>query len=351
MLVCLMVATLAHADLYSVSGVSVASEQESALKARDTALAEGQLEAFNLLLVRLAGEDVLAQVPAQDKSSVMQFVQDVSIEDEKLTATRYAGHITVRFNSSAVADFFKEHNISYLGSEPPSLLVIPVYQDGNKQYILDEKNPLYQALKKQENLAPFYRAAIPLGDANEIALTEQSLNTSKDLSLLVPLLSTYNKDRIMILRMRPEPQEQSVLIDSSIWPEQNMVSQTVFKRFRLDGTPLVDSSVQMAQVIFDTMASNWRETHMTKFDGERTLYARVPVSSLQEWQNLEKEMNKWQFVKKFVVRGAYLPQMLVELSFIQSIDELKQELSSRGWQLNLDFTGSGASLIKGDVHE
>ena len=108
-LLCVTVATLAHADLYTVSGVSVASEQESALKARDVALAEGQLEAFNLLLTRLAGEDVLVQVPAQDSDSVMQFVQDVSIEDEKLTTTRYAGHITVRFSSNAVAEFLKKH--------------------------------------------------------------------------------------------------------------------------------------------------------------------------------------------------------------------------------------------------
>jgi len=347
----LMISTVAHANLYTVSGVSVASEQESALKARDVALAEGQLEAFNLLLTRLAGEEALAEVPVQNTESVTRFVQDVSIEDEKLTTTRYTGHITVRFNSNTVADFLKEHNVSYLGVEPPSLLVIPVYQDENKQYILDEKNPLYQALKQQDNFAPFYRATLPLGDVSEISLTERALNVSQDLSLLAPLLSAYGKDRIMILRMRTEPLEQSVLVDSSFWPTQDMGSQIVFKRFRLGQTPLNDASVQMSQAIFDMMASNWRKDHMAKFDGEKTLYARIPVSSLKEWQDLEREMDKWHFIKKIVVRGVYLPQMLVELSFTQDIGELKQEFNTRGWQLNLDFTGSGASLTKGAINE
>ncbi|MBP5344116.1 MAG: DUF2066 domain-containing protein [Alphaproteobacteria bacterium] len=346
-----MLSTVASAHLYTITGVPVAAEQESALMAKDVALSEGQAEAFNLLVTQLAGENALTRLPTQTSDSVTQFVQDVSIEDEKLTATRYTGHITVRFNPTQITNLFKEHNVPYLGAEPPSLLVIPVYQDGNRQYILDDKNPLYQALKQQGNFAPFYRAAVPMGDATEIALTEQALTTTQDLSLLEPLLATYQKDRIMILRMRTEPLEKSVLVDSSIWPEQDMAPQAVFKRFRLGNTSLADACIQMPQVIFDMMAANWRKEHMAKFDGEQTIFARIPVSSLYEWQNLEKEMGTWQFVKKTVVRGAYLPQMLVELSFEQSIEELKQQFLSRGWQLKPDFTGPGASLTKGEANE
>ena len=265
----LTIATGANANLYTITGVSVAAEQENALQARDIALADGQLDAFNLLLARIAGEEALVQIPTQNPDSVTQFVQDVSIEDEKLTSTRYAGHITVRFNQDKIIDFLKTHNLSYLGTEPPSLLVIPIYQDGNRQYILDDRNPLYNTLKRQNDFAPFYRATLPLGNADEVALVEPALNTTQNLELLEPLLDTYHKDRILLLRMRTEPREQSMLMDSSIWPEQNMASQTVFKRFRLGETSLDDASAQMSQVIFDMMASNWRKDHTVKFDGEK----------------------------------------------------------------------------------
>jgi len=348
---CLLIATVAHANLYTVHGVSVAAEQESAMAARDIALSEGQVEAFNLLLLQLVGEDAVSQLPSQNKESVAQFVQDVSIEDEKLTATRYSGHITVRFNQNAVAEFFKAHEVPYLAHEAPSLLVIPVYQEGNSVYILDEKNPLYLALKQRPDFAPFYRATLPLGDANELALIEQALRTQQDLSLLAPLLATYQKDNILILRMRTEPLEQSVLIDTSIWPQHGMSSQTVFKRFRSNANLSAEAAQQMIQSVFETMERNWRSENMARLDEARKLYARIPVSSLQEWQNLETEMARWKFVDKVVVRGAYLPQMLVELSFTQSVDELKQTFAEYGWVLTLDFTGPGAALTRGVTYE
>ena len=99
------------------------------------------------------------------------------------------------------------------------------------------------------------------------------------------------------------------------------------------------------------MEHNWRSENMARLDEARKLYARIPVSSLQEWQNLETEMARWQFVDKVVVRGAYLPQMLVELSFTQSVDELKQNFAEYGWVLTLDFTGPGAALTRGVTYE
>ena len=347
LILCLFVASMAKADLYEISGIEVSSEQSNATQARDAALAEGELEEFNQLIVRLSGEDALSQIPSQNTESVVQFVRDVSIENEKLTATRYSGVITVRFNSKMVEEFLKTHEITYLSQEAPSLLVIPVYQDGGKQYILDERNPLYQGLKQKLDVGSFYRIALPMGDVDEIALTEKALNQDGDLSLLAPLLSVYEKDKICILRMHPETQDGVILMDSSIWPEIDMASQMVFKRFRLSSGPMVPASVDMAKTIFETMAEHWRSGNMSRLDDSQVIYARVPVSSLQEWQSIEKEMSSWKFLDNAIVRGAYLPQMLVELSFSQNVEDIKRALAERGWVLTLDFTGSGASLVKG----
>ena len=347
----LMMANVAYADLYTVSGVAIAAQQDSAVKARDVALAEGQVEAFNQLVLNLAGETALSQIPPQDTESVTEFIQDVSLADEKLTSTRYSGRLTVRFRPAAVNSFLKSHEIPYLVREAPTMLVIPVYQEGNTQYILDDRNPLYQALKKKSEIAPFYRAIVPMGDANEVALTERALHTEQELSLLSPLLSAYNRDKILVLRMRVEPTNETVYIDSSVWPTRDMSSQTVFKKFHLSSGSMTSASGQMADAVFATMAENWRNTHVSRLDGIHTIYARTPVSSLQEWQALEQEMAGWKFVDKVVVRGAYLPQMLVELSFEQSVDEVKQALAEHGWILDLDFSGSGASLTRGGFIE
>ena len=338
----------AWADLYTVSGVNVSAESVSALEAKERALAEGQVEAFNQLLTRLVNAEKLTQLPPVTEESVLSYVQGVSIESEKTSATKYIGKISVQFDPKAVRELLGTESVPYLTGLPPSLLIVPEYDAFDKKLLLTTENPLYQGLKEEKTIAPFYQAIVPIGTEEEQTLTISEVN--EDTSLWKRLLSAYNKEKIMLLKLTQES-EDVWRIETSFYPATSMENQRVYKKFRFSGNDVKAAAVEMTHAVFNEMEARWRADRTNNFEEKKVLYLRIPVQSLSEWLELEKQMKNWSFFESAEMRGLYLPQVLVEVSYKTDIETITSRLGGYGWQLHLDATGNGASLTRGGSHE
>jgi len=332
-----------RAQLYRVTNVAVAAESSSALEAKEAALAEGQLVAFQKLIARLSSEtpEQLADMTADD---VLPYVSGVSIEDEKTTATKYMGHIAVEFNPASVQRFLDSQRIVYLKTQAPSLLVIPEYIVNGQRYTLEETNPLYLALKEHSGFAPFYQAIVPQGTAEELDLIAQDAGAAE------ALLPVYGKDKLMVLTLEFE-QNDMWGIRSSFVPASGMQNQEIYKRFRFSSGDEKMAAYQMADAVFKEMERRWRMERTSNFEDKKMLYLRVSVNSLEEWLVLEKEIQNWGFFEATNLKGIYLPNVLIEASYKGETENVRAQLLERGWLLNLDMTGNGATLTKAAYYE
>ena len=333
----------AEANLYRVANVPVVAERESALAAKEAALAEGQVVAFKQLIQRLSPGNA-NQLPQMNEESVLPYVMGVSIENEKTTATRYMGSITVEFNPSAVKEFLNTEQVTYLKTQAPTLLVIPEYVVNGVTQTLDSTNPLYKALKEKGAFAPFYQAVVPDGSEEELFLTKQNIANATS------LLPTYGKDRVMVLRLEHEGNDLWQ-ISSRFYPSSGMQNQVVYKKFRFSSGDPKLAAGQMADAVFQDMENQWRADRTSSFADKQTLYLRIPVNSLSEWLALEKEMKTWSFFEDVSLKGLYLPKILVEVTYKGDEDQIVGRLLEQGWRLEKDFTGNGATLTRVSVHE
>jgi len=346
LVLCLKVDTAIAA--YSIGGVPVEAEGESALLAKEKALAEGQVEAFRRLLKDIAGTSSV-RVPTLTIDDVLPFVEGISIESEKTTATKYMGTIGVQFDEKAVQAFLSTQQVQHLTTFPPSLLVVPQYVKGDTSLTLSADNPLYAALQARRDFAPFYRAVVPDADANEAAKIEEGL-ALEGLPSLEPLLSIYKKDCIMLLRIE-EDAGGYWTISSSFYPQRMMESQAIYKKFRTESSDKQAVASYMSNAVFQEMESRWRQNKTDSLNGKQILYLRVPVSSLEEWHQIEKQINGWSFFDSAVLKGIYLPQVLVEVSYKGTIEEIEQKLFRMGWKLTPDASGNGGMLTRRIVYE
>lgn len=338
----------AQANLYKITGVEVTAERESALQAKEAALSEAQVVAFQQLMMRLSPENV-SKLPVPNEQEVLSYVLGVSIEKEKTTNTKYIGTIGVEFNPSAVQEFLQKAEATYLKTQAPSLLVVPHYVTQTQSAILNEQNPLYMALKDKA-FAPFYQAIVPMGTAEEQAIAEKAINEYKNPELLMDWLKKYNKEKLALLTLM---QEEGDLWQMNIvfYPSDKMQNQTVLKKFRFSAGHPVAAADQMAKAVFKEMEHRWRQDENSSLNKDRTLYLRVPVASLAEWKKLEKQMKNWSFFEKISLKGIYLPQVLLEVVYKDNLGEVEQKLLAYGWRLNKDFMGNGATLTKVTYYE
>jgi len=110
-------AGFAHAaDPFTVAGIAVDATGETPIEAQTLAIRDGQARAANILLERLTVEsERLAKgaVPVSEDNAA-KMIRAMEIDNEKRSATRYLGDITVAFNPSAMqavvdpeSDWFK----------------------------------------------------------------------------------------------------------------------------------------------------------------------------------------------------------------------------------------------------
>jgi len=332
-----------HANLYRVEGVAVSAERSSALAAKEAALASGQLTAFNRLVARLAPQS-FSSLPQLSAEEVLPYVVGVSIENEKTTATKYMGSIAVEFNPTAVKKFLQTENVTYLKAQPPTLLVIPEYVKEGVVLTLEPANPLYAALKSKGSFAPFYQATVPVGTEDEIALTHQGVAFAAD------LLPRYQKERLMVLRLEYEGND-FWQISSSFYPEKGMQHQKVVKRFKFSSGDASLAAAQMAEAVFKSMEASWRTETMSSLADDQTLYLRIRVNSLSDWLAVESEMKTWNFFENYTLKGLFLPQILVEVTYKEDLGTIQQKLQERGWLFNQEASGSSATLTRIQEYE
>ena len=116
------------ADPFTVAGVPVDATAPSAIQAQTEAIASGQRRAARLLLERLTLEDERAAsgLPELTPDVVGPLIRGLSVNNERRSATRYLGDLTIAFNPSAVQQLLRSSGLTMVSSQAQERLVVPV---------------------------------------------------------------------------------------------------------------------------------------------------------------------------------------------------------------------------------
>ena len=336
------VAFAARADLYLADPVAVEAEGDNPVLAKQSALEQGQRQSLAQVVRRLLGKNKEFFVADLSASDIVNLVQDVSIQNEKNTAQSYWATVRVRFQPEAVRNFLTAHNQTYLKSDVPSYLVIPVVMSGMQTIGLEDENSFYQFLKGQDKLSDFYQMSLPAGDLNEMVTVNRALQSGQYADLL-PMANRYGAKAVLVVFATPKS-AQNWRFSSKVYPENP--SQNVEVDDWYDSISLSDGW----QKLLDKLEENLRQSDMVGEDQSGTYYARLNESSLYMWAQDERAFKKLKFLKNLMLRGVYHHQMLLAFSFVGSQDELIENWAKAGWSWQPDLTGPSGTLTRKEVY-
>lgn len=137
--------TARPANPFSVSGISVDASADSAATARPIALADGQRRAFSTLLRRLTLPDDHARLPRPSEALLNEVVAGFGIDEERTSATRYIGKISVQFRADAIRRLLQDNKLPYSETMSRPVLLIPVWQSNEGARIWEADNPWREA--------------------------------------------------------------------------------------------------------------------------------------------------------------------------------------------------------------
>src|SRR5690606_14008300 len=125
-------------SVYDVTGVKVDVTAESAAVAREKALAEAEVKAFDQLLDLIVVDQDRSLMPRLDRQEISRYVRDFSVTEERTSSVRYLATLTYRFRPELVRGLLRERQVAYTETPSKPVLVLPVYRSANALYLWDE---------------------------------------------------------------------------------------------------------------------------------------------------------------------------------------------------------------------
>ncbi|MBP7064588.1 DUF2066 domain-containing protein [Ferrovibrio sp.] len=307
--------------VFVVSNVAVDANADSSAAARPIALQDGQRRAFTLLLRRLTLPEDRARLPQPSEALLNDTIAGFEIDEERTSATRYLGRITVRFRPDAVRALLQNLKLGYAEVMSRPLLLLPVWQTPEGARLWEADNPWREALRRR----PETDGMVPLLLA-EPASGPDALPVDRllaDPGQLQALANRRQAGNALVVAASLVAQEGSgVRLEILPYYAANDASPDHIEAFVSAGATLDEALNAAANELVRRIESRWKRATRLDLDKPGQLSAAAGFRSLADWIRLRDR--------------------LAEVPAIRRTDVLR--LTHRDAQIQLDFYGEPAQL-------
>lgn len=311
--------------LFAARRVPVDATAESAAKARDQAIAEGQRRALDIVLRRLTPGEAHPRLPAVDEAALAALVESLQVEREKTSARRYIAELTVEFRPRGVRDLLRGAGVPFVEQRAPLLLLAPVLEvEDGRLVLFDDPNPWRdawrRALADRASLAP---VALPLGDLEDVATIAPEEALAGDDAKLSALARRYGAARWAVAAARPT--QDGGFTVTLLRPTGSEVERA---RAEPDGEPEAAMTAAAARIA-DRLDEEWKRqaTALAVSGEEGQLSARAAIGGLADWLALRERLGRSPAVRAVDVLAISARDAQLMLRHVGTPEQLAQALA------------------------
>jgi hypothetical protein len=336
--------------------VRVDATADSAAAARDIARIDGQRKALAVVIDGLSGSpDPPAKLPKLDDKAITDMVESFEVANERMSAVRYIADYTFHFRPSKVRRLVHVVDNASLetSNKPPSesaskpavsesvskpIVVLPVYQDGDRIVLWDDPNPWREAWgQRSPEPSVAVRLTIPLGDAGDLTAIDADRATSGKSEALTTIAQRNGGSEtvVAVATAKREGDHISGLEVSIKRYRSGRLADTQSTTFDAHSG---ESDGDFLKRVADAVASEIvaKRNASLHTDQQATLSAAVPISSLGDWIQVRDRLATVPMVRKVDLLSLTRQEARIQLRYVGSPDELRSSLA----EVDLDLGGS-----------
>ena len=344
------------AAVYTIPGIVVEATADTTDLARDLAFSDGQRQAAASLFQRLGVAPTQLDPAALSDLDLAGLVQSFQIASERTTPGRYAADLTVRFRPEAVRSLLRSRGIVFSETAPAASsqlsVLLPVYRDADGTRLWDPTNAWHEAWLSNASLAEAVPLVVPFGDLRDVQAIDADRAIAGDSQALQTVNELYDADETVVAIA--EPQSWTLAVTLTRYGADMLPRTAVFS---VPGDPsdptvlrqAIEQSV--ARMLEDRSAAaagpalappSVPGTAPQTFAGSATVTLRVPLASRDDWFRTRQGLSRVGLVSDVRLRSLTVREVLVELDYVGSPDDLRSALASQG--LILEEGAAGPEL-------
>ncbi len=332
-------AAAVDSKMFSAGGIQIDVTAENAAVAREQAMQDGQKRALMVVMERMTPSYVAEQLPELVPDDILNFVQDISVSNEKTSTVRYMASLEVRFNPEAVRELLRQNNVPYVRTSGKPLLILPLYKrSASANPILwEEENAWLRAWINRTTESYMIPLFVPLGELSDTQTLGVDQILRGDLTSAQELAKRYEAEGILIVELVRNGQTFTVkgrAMDEATASEIRNFSFSV---------PLVKNTsttfARAVKKVVDHLESVWKNEQMVQFNEAASLVAMVPVSDLKQWEMIKERLDRIPLISSYYLQAARSGVLQLTIFFAENLERLQKEMNKR--MLSLTVLPSG----------
>ncbi len=313
-------------DPYSAT-VKVDASADNAADARTLARHDGQQRALMEVIEHLAGSPPdQSKLPKLDDKAITAMVDSFEVANEKMSAVRYLADYTFHFRPAKVRQLLHSADITVSASPGKPLVVVPVFQDGEKSVLWDDPNPWREAWAQLPAVAGPIRLSVPEGGLGDLNTIDAEQARSGDPQALAAIAQHNEGENALVAAATAQRQGDKLSgLDVSLKryrQGQLTNSQTMSIAPNPD-----ESEADFMNRAVAAVAAAIEHGIPPSSDKPASLAAVVPITSLGDWVALQQRLAAVPAIRKIDLLSLSRQQAKIEIRYIGSPDQLKSSLA------------------------
>jgi len=319
---------------YRVAEVAVDTTAASAEAAREIALDQGQLAAFERLLRRLTlpeDHDRLPQLPIE---AVTNLVSGFQVDDERVSPTRYRAKLTVDFRGEAVRELLRQAGIPFVEETADPVLVLPIHAAGASERLWAEPNPWREAWAAEpipDGLVPF---VVPIGDLGDVQAIDVAAAVDAEADALAAISARYGTGAALIAIARADQRGARVIVDVEMTPTGDLGLIGELRIPGIEGASMAEAMRNAVDAVVTDVREEWKRTYLLLGGEERTLTVDASIDDLDSFLDLRRRLADVPLVREVAVPALSTSTARFVLRHIGSPDQLAGVLTDYDLELN-----------------
>ena len=327
-----------HNNAYIIKNVSIEKTDISSNQAKDQALLDAQLKAFDLLVKRMTSQEELSKIPKNlTPQDIAPFISSFSILSEKTTSKTYSAVLSYEFNPSSIKDFFEKHAVTYTENFIPDILILPLMVDGANLKLWEEGNVWMDAWKSHDDVSSDLSYKLPLGDFADLSLIGASDAFSQNREKLDKIADKYNVQDILICVLnisKDAPSDSSSATVNIIHYETTGGETLQYPSLNQQATLTPEQIKTIKQSTIANIWDVWKKQGNLVSHQTQQLLCNVMTDDLKVWQDIKKRLGSIRIIKNTQLLTLTKGMSQISLTFGNDIDILKQELERTGLEIS-----------------
>ena len=337
-------AAFVDSKMFSASNIHIDVTAENAAVARERAMHDGQKKALMAVMERITPSYVVEQLPELVPDDILNFVQDISVSNEKTSTVRYMATLDVRFNPDAVRDLLRQNNLPYVRTSGKPLLILPLYKRSSSAtpILWEEENAWLRAWVNRTTESYMIPLFVPLGGLSDSQLLSVEQISRGDLEPAQELAKRYDAEGILIVEMIRNGQTFTVKGRAMDGATATEIPNFSFTQSLVKNTSTTfDKAVKK---VVDRLENIWKNEQMVQFNEAASLVAMVPVSDLKQWETIKERLDRIPLISSYYLQAARAGVLQLTIFFAEDMKRLQKEMGKR--MLTLTSLPSGVFKLK-----